>query len=627
MPRKVYAIMTLLIVLASGTILWQRHSVESRNKQVALFMDGTDLLYRSRMLNLDLETYLEQLKQAGLYGVASHVTPLLDLEALGDVLMKAAGNEASVYARTLGLPDPLLSQSILEIKVDNLRDPLIALVTSLTTGQVKVYGNFLYTELPYERLRRISLGFSPQLVAAIEASGLAFLPVFSPYTGSSVQDFAEYLKTREVAGVMFTGNRLAESLDGIDELSSVIAERKLTIYWLQRSDTLRGYVPLEGIDKVLNAESRIIRSYRISRAETDNPQVNPDNMVPRWLGSIKEYNTRAIYLRPFYRGDDIALNADYVTLMVDSLTRAGYSMGPAEPFTRYYPFWGLQLLAGAGIGLLALAVALRYGLWRWLAFAGFIAVVLSQLILFSPLSVWWRLLLALFGAIIASFAGISLFARGKNPWFTFVSVQAATVSFALLTASYLSDYTFITEFEYFRGVKLQYTLPLFILAAVLWLPRWRTLPSEVLQEIKRVGLWVSLVLGVLSVSALFFYIRRSGHVHSVSQLELGLRFWLDEVLIARPRFKELAAHPILLLVLFYRPRLSRLTYEIGLVVAAIGQVSIVNTFMHLRTPLALSLLRVSHGLWIGTIIGLMGIGFVEIVLRLYLKISRGKASR
>ena len=143
MPRKVYAIMTLLIVLASGTILWQRHSVESRNKQVALFMDGTDLLYRSRMLNLDLETYLEQLKQAGLYGVASHVTPLLDLEALGDVLMKAAGNEASVYARTLGLPDPLLSQSILEIKVDNLRDPLIALVTSLTTGQVKVYGNSL----------------------------------------------------------------------------------------------------------------------------------------------------------------------------------------------------------------------------------------------------------------------------------------------------------------------------------------------------------------------------------------------------------------------------------------------------------------------------------------------------
>ncbi|MBS3950398.1 MAG: hypothetical protein KGZ53_07055 [Peptococcaceae bacterium] len=590
-------------------------------------MDGTDLLYRSRMLNLDLHVYLAELKQAGLYGVASHVTPLLDLEALGDVLMKPAGNEASQYARSLGLPAPLPSQSILEIKAENLRDSLTSLVISLTSGQVTVYGEFVYTELPYQRLRRTSLGFSPELIAAIDASGLAFLPVFSPYTGSSVREFTAYLKTREFAGVMFTGNRLAEDLGAVQELAAVVAERQLTIYWLQRSDTLRGYVPLEGIEQVLNPQSRIVRSYRISRAETDNPQVNPENMVSRWLGSIKEYNTRAIYMRPFYRENDISLNAEYVALMADSALRAGYTLGPAEPFARYYPFWGLSVLVGIGIGLLALTVALRYGLWRRLACAGFLAVVLSQIALFSPLSVWLRLALGLFGAIIASFAGISLAAEGKNPWLSFVGIQTATISFALLTASYLSDYAFITEFEFFRGVKLQYTLPLFILAALVWLPRWRTLPRELFQETKRVGLWVTLVLGALSAAALFFYIRRSGHVHSVSQLELGLRFWLDEVLVARPRFKELVAHPLLLLVLFYRPRLSKLTYEMGLVAAAIGQVSIVNTFMHLRTPLALSLLRVFHGLWIGTIMGLLGIAVVEIVLRLSLKIRGGKASR
>lgn len=627
MPRKAYAIIMLLIVLASGTILWQRHSVESHNKQVALFMDGTDLLYRSRMLNLDLETYLVELKDAGLYGIASHVTPLLDLEALGDVLIKPAGHEASLYARSLGLPNPLPNQTILEIKAKSLRESLINLVTDQSSGKVTVYGDFVYTELSYERLRRTSLGFSPELIAAVDASGLAFLPVFSPYTGSSVLEFAEFLKTREFAGVMFTGNRLAESLDGVGELSAVLAQRQLTIYWLQRSDTLRGYVPLEGIEHVLNPESRIVRSYRISRAETDNPQVNPDNMVSRWLGSIKEYNTRAIYMRPFYRESDIRLNADYVALMVKSATKAGFTLGPAEPFARYYPFWGLQILVGIGIGSLAFALALRYRLWRWLAIVGFLAVAVSQVALLSPLSVWWRLMLGLGGAIMASFAGISLFAEGKNPWLCFVSIQASTLSFALLVASYLSDYDFITEFEFFRGVKLQYTLPLFILAALLWLPRWRTLPRELFQEIKRIGLWLTLALGAVSVLALFFYIRRSGHVHSVSQLELSLRFWLDEVLVARPRFKELVAHPILMLALFYRPRLSKLAYEVGLVAAAVGQVSIVNTFMHLRTPLALSLLRVSHGLWIGTVIGLLGIAAVEIVLYLLLRIRGGTASR
>lgn len=615
---RVLAALALVIVLSSSVVLWERHAVEHTNRQVALFMDGTELLYRSRLTGLDLQAYLHELKAAGLYGVASHVSPLRDLVPLGDVDMRAAGTDAAAYARELGLRLPTPTQSILHVKRPELLERLTELVNTLSVGmEVTLFGSVIYTEIPYERLRRASLGFPEDLVAAIDRAGLAYLPVFSPYTGSSVKDFAAYLDTREFAGVMFTGDRLAESLLGVEELKEVIDRKNLPIYWLQRSDTLRSYVPLQGVEGILSQESRIVRGYRISRDETNNPEVNPDNMTARWLGSIKEYNVRAIYMRPFFREPDIGYNADYVAKLAAAVKRAGYTLGPADGFRRYYPHPLLLAAIGIGIGLLCYALALASKVPRVLALMGLAGLVLAQAALFTGLGIYLRLGLGLVGSIAASFAAIVFFSRDKCPWRSFAAVNIATVALALGVASYMSDYDFIAEFQYFRGVKLQYTAPLVLLAALLFIPRFRTLPREVFDEVKRIGLWRTLIILFIGAAAFFIYIRRSGHVHAVSQWELQLRFWLDDVLVARPRFKELLAHPVLLLALYYRKQISPLVYESALVVAATGQVSIVNTFMHLRTPLAISLLRVFHGLWLGTLFGVVAILLVHLLIKAY----------
>jgi hypothetical protein len=39
-------------------------------------------------------------------------------------------------------------------------------------------------------------------------------------------------------------------------------------------------------------------------------------------------------------------------------------------------------------------------------------------------------------------------------------------------------------------------------------------------------------------------------------------------------------------------------------IGLIGQISIVNTFLHFHIPLELCLLRTLHGLWIGSLISL-----------------------
>ncbi len=41
------------------------------------------------------------------------------------------------------------------------------------------------------------------------------------------------------------------------------------------------------------------------------------------------------------------------------------------------------------------------------------------------------------------------------------------------------------------------------------------------------------------------------------------------------------------------------------VLAGLGQVSLLNTFCHFHTPLAISFLRTGQGLWIGALLGLM----------------------
>jgi Family of unknown function (DUF5693) len=113
--------------------------------------------------------------------------------------------------------------------------------------------------------------------------------------------------------------------------------------------------------------------------------------------------------------------------------------------------------------------------------------------------------------------------------------------------------------------------------------------------------------GAIFVGVLGIYLMRSGNFPLIPVLtqERALRDAMDLFMGARPRFKEfLFAHPLFVLGLYMRsqqPKVStffsdgRLFLWIGL----IGQISIVNTFLHFHTPLTESLLRSVHGIWLG----------------------------
>ena len=111
-----------------------------------------------------------------------------------------------------------------------------------------------------------------------------------------------------------------------------------------------------------------------------------------------------------------------------------------------------------------------------------------------------------------------------------------------------------------------------------------------------------LIIGMLGI-VLIIYIQRTGNTGQTSSYEIMIRNALDKILGVRPRTKEfLIGHPLMLMMLYYGYKEKYFPLLLG---AAIGQISLVNTYAHIHTPIMISLIRSFHGIWIGIIGGIV----------------------
>ena len=109
--------------------------------------------------------------------------------------------------------------------------------------------------------------------------------------------------------------------------------------------------------------------------------------------------------------------------------------------------------------------------------------------------------------------------------------------------------------------------------------------------------------------------RRTGNdsVAAVSGLELKFRQLLTNIMGVRPRTKEfLIGYPMMLILLYFGYSVKM--YPV-LLMGLIGQISLINTYAHIHTPLAVSLLRSVNGLWLGTLLGVIGILAIRILMK------------
>ena len=197
---------------------------------------------------------------------------------------------------------------------------------------------------------------------------------------------------------------------------------------------------------------------------------------------------------------------------------------------------------------------------------------------------------------------------------TIIVVSLLSLAGAMMSSALLSEPPFLLRLDMFFGVKISHVIPLVIIPIVLWLREedWKGIATGAVKSSVRV--WQLAIAAVLLLG-LIVYVMRTGNDSPVaaSGIEATMRKLLDRILGVRPRTKEfLIGHPLMLILLYFGYELKRFPL---VMVGAIGQVSIINTFAHSHTPLSISLLRTFHGLWIGILIGIVAIIIIKWVGR------------
>ena len=364
--------------------------------------------------------------------------------------------------------------------------------------------------------------------------------------------------------------------------------------------------------------------------------------------------------------------AEYEKLLTDLDTRLaplGYTRGTVPAMQMEDPSVLLKVVQGIGTAaLIVILLDLFFFIskrWRTILLA-LGALGFAGLAVLKP--AMFRLILSMSGGIVMpSLAAVGLCRvlmekRRTEPQAKFGRVLGYTLGISVLTilaafcgsllaTSALSQLSYMIEMDLYRGVKIMQLIPigLFILAYLLVyayeetgardavlahvgprgekgrVKRFNAYFAQVMKTPMQLGWFVAIV--VIAVAAVFlllvfvYYIYRTGNSTTTPETELAFRNFLENTLIARPRTKEmLIGWPMLMLFIWSLRRGMKFLPMVFGMGMSIGLVSVVNTFLHIRTPFLLSLLRTGWGILFGLLIGLAAVVIAEGIYRLVRRI-------
>jgi len=393
---------------------------------------------------------------------------------------------------------------------------------------------------------------------------------------------------------------------------------------------------------------KIVRLYAIPKDE--QPKLKISTAVERWANTDEERNIRIdllrIYDKPSPNMSLLETNMQYFKDTHDILVAHGYTVGPAGTFASFYPSKYLRALVMAGVAAAAVLYlslvipALNTAVKKqWLLFVIFALCAMVPILMGTGAKI--RVLAALASAnLFPALAVIFQLDRIRHlrdkitlgfgkMLITGIIALLVTGTLSYIGAAYLSaslaDTEYLLEFQIFRGIKLTFVLPL-ILVGIAFLQRFDIFDGRmddtdgVLNQLKKimdmpVKVKTLFVLFLVLVAGVVF-VARSGHTSGmpVSAAELKFRAFLEQALYARPRTKELMiGHPAFLMAVmaFWRKWPTMIFFGLVLI-ATIGQGSMVETFAHMRTPVFMSFMRGIGGIVLGAGIGAIAMMLVQL---------------
>jgi hypothetical protein len=515
-------------------------------------------------------------------------------------------------------------------------------------------------------VREMDLGISSDELAAAKAAGFMVMvrPVnYSvPYTetaaGSKKQIDAFFARLdasgAKVSSLVPSGKSVLGFKTDMPYVAKKMQERKITLGMVEGVTQLQ-FAPAEGLTELAKLTGyQVARTYVIDKIE--QKRMSMYDAFRRWALSDEERNIRINYIKTFLTPRDgktlLATNVDYVDKICRSVEQKGFTSGEAGIFKPY--------LSNAFLILpLIFAVVAAWVIYAGLLFnlsdrKQYILLLFGGLLLSAGLFVPGkytivRLTVALGSATMIPVLSMNyimqLWEKHRNDRETLFGIiriatleLIAAVLFSLIggaiLAAILSDIRFLLEIDIYRGVKLTFLLPVLLMAALfckshsLW--EGDKVEEGIIKRISNVlnkplNFKLIMWLGLLGFVA-WVFIGRSGHTEGVPvpDIEMKLRLFLERAMYARPREKEfMIGHPAFYLAAYaaYK-KLPNMFYMVFVLLATIGQASLVQTFAHMRTPVIMSYIRAFDGLALGIILGIIAIAIFAFIYPYLQKLQR-----
>ncbi|MFB6291274.1 MAG: DUF5693 family protein [Candidatus Bipolaricaulia bacterium] len=447
----------------------------------------------------------------------------------------------------------------------------------------------------------------PDIIDELRKAGISRGVEISNLQLASQDDYRQilsYLETIQPKFVVLRGSSRAEPPSYIKN-------------WLHKNDVILGTVEFRNSKTVetlvKGGDLDWVRLHRVFDKEVGT--LTEVERKARYERAVQERNIGVIeYRLPLSVG--LTNHLETLTSIRDRLNQSGYQVGPIEEakgvgrHLKSSP-WLIVALIATTFGLVLRSLtpkSISYPvLIIWIS-----AVALVGFIGLTFLPILSRQIAALAVAVIAPLVGYNLLTKYGlsvrsskslvSPFLDLVWVSVLSTLAGLVVSSLLLDESFLLKLNQFRGVKVSLFFPLLLLVVAASY-RDQISISKMKFDYKK-GF-----LGAALIGLFLFLLFRSGNFTFLrsSDLEEAVRRWLENTLYVRPRFKEFVlGHPSLIVWLYlaghYRKKLP--FCKLGLLlVGFMGQVSIINTFAHIHTPVIVSLIRTGNGLAGGIILG------------------------
>lgn len=625
------AVIAIAGLAASFRIMWKRISYEQTNRTVQIVVDLPSIMATAQN-GETTEEVIDRLKAAGVYSVGVYELRAKELLERGALAINLPPPQRQkIMLRPSGTPPPLSPGTgmILTPRNEILRMRTKPYLNAYF-GDAACIRDGVPCKVPDvgEKYQEISFGLGNI------PTGIAITPRFfnTPFENeNSIKLKLAALDTLgEPSVIIFDGSSVLGFPTMLDKVTEEIKKHP---GW---SVGLVEIVPQDGSSGMArNANGILLPVHSISEEElSKNP---PDKAVARYMRAVRERGVRVLYVRGYtdlygrLPGEALESNFQYIEALATAIKSEGYEVGRAVPLEPFIISKTLKAIAAAGAvaftGLLLFSVAGFPALLSLLAAIGTTVAIVALPEGGSLLRMVEKLVALGVACFIPGLAVAKFFlpeTPGETPFKNTISANvkvwifACVVSIAggIFTCSMLSNRDFFLRADVFSGVKLAFLFPI-ILISILYIKKTGWSIHELFELPLKYGEFFA---ALFVMAAMAIYLLRSGNEgpSAVGGFDSSIRGFLENIFVVRPRTKEfLIGHPALLAAGLFVPAKNKLAPFVILLFGVVGQVSVLNTFCHLHTPALLTWARVSMGISIGFVFGMIIRGVLKLAVSRY----------